>query len=95
MIELNFLGTESGLWVATKNPVHALDFFHYKFLWDPSQIAPFEECLHPHQATLFSSVISTISGENPVPLCEPSQKGSLELNPHVQKALFPIFSLIT
>ena len=64
--------TESGLWVTTKNPVLALDFF-YKFLWDPSHIAPFEECLHPHQATFLSSVISTISGENPVPLWDPSQ----------------------
>ena len=43
----------------------------------PSQKAPLAECLHPHQATFLSSVISTRSGTKPVPLCEPSQNGCL------------------
>ena len=60
--------TESGLRVATKKSSIYTGFFYYKFLCEPSQKAPFLEFLHPHQATFLSSVISTISGENPVPL---------------------------
>ena len=44
-------------------------------LWLPSQKAPFLECLQPHHATVFSSVMSTFIGAKLEPLCEPSQNG--------------------
>ena len=40
-----------------------------------SKTQPFFECLQPHQATFFASGKSTLSGDRPVPLCEPSQNG--------------------
>ena len=51
---------------------------HACFAWEPSQNGGFAVCLHMHQATLRFSVISTFTGENPLPLCEPSQKGCVE-----------------
>lgn len=42
---------------------------------DPSQKAPFLECLHPHHATLPALVKSTFRGARPDPRWEPSQNG--------------------
>jgi len=41
----------------------------------PSQYGEFPVALQPHQAILPSFVLSTIIGENSVPLWLPSQKG--------------------
>src|ERR1017187_1375105 len=49
----------------------------YGLACDPSQKAPFFECLQPHQATFFAWAISVFTGANAVPLCEPSQNGWL------------------
>jgi hypothetical protein len=49
----------------------------------------FFECLHAHQATVFASVISTFLGANPVPLCEPSQKGWLPERPQAHHQYVP------
>ena len=38
-----------------------------KRAWLPSQKAPSLECLHPHQATVLASAISTFSGANSEP----------------------------
>jgi hypothetical protein len=58
-------------------------------LCDPSQNEPFPECLQPHQATVFASVMSTLAGPSPEPLCEPSQNGwPLDL-PQAQKKYVP------
>jgi len=43
----------------------------------PSQNGFLDECLQAHQATILDSLISTSLGSNPVPACEPSQKGWL------------------
>jgi hypothetical protein len=51
-------------------------------LWLPSQNGGFFECLQPHQATVFDSVISIFLGPKLVPLCEPSQKGCVFERPH-------------
>jgi hypothetical protein len=50
-----------------------------KRLCEPSQKGFVAECLQPHQATVFGSVISAATGEKPPGtfLCEPSQKGWL------------------
>lgn len=47
----------------------------YSFECEPSQKAPFFECLQPHHATFFAAGKSTLMGENADPLCEPSQNG--------------------
>jgi hypothetical protein len=48
----------------------------------PSQNGAFAECLQPHHATVFASVILTSFGPRPVPLCDPSQNGWLADLPH-------------
>jgi len=45
------------------------------FLWLPSQNGLFPLVLQPHQATCFSSVISTNIGLIFVEECDPSQNG--------------------
>jgi hypothetical protein len=54
-----------------RNPQSAIQ----KLLWLPSQNGLFFVCLQPHQATVFFAVISVLTGENSVPLCDPSQNG--------------------
>jgi hypothetical protein len=48
----------------------------------PSQNGIEPERLQAHHATVFASVIATSLGSNPVPLCDPSQKGWLFERPH-------------
>ena len=46
-----------------------------KVLCDPSQNGAFLVCLHAQKYFVPASVMVTFSGVNPVPLCDPSQKG--------------------
>jgi hypothetical protein len=62
---------------------------HGKRECEPSQNGLFAECLHPHQATVFASVISTFTGLNVVVLCEPSQNGWLLDNPQAHHQYVP------
>jgi len=55
----------------------------------PSQNGFPPECLQAHHATVPASLISTICGLNPVPLCEPSQNGWLFERPHAHHQYVP------
>jgi hypothetical protein len=66
----------------------AAETMGYILACDPSQNAPFFECLQPHQATFFGAARSTLIGENAVPWWEPSQNGwFLELPQAHQKCV--------
>ncbi len=53
----------------------------YIFEWEPSQYGGFFVYLQPQRCTCFFSVTSNLSGTNPLPLCEASQKGCFWLLP--------------
>ena len=63
-------------------------FTYYNLLCVPSQYGEFPVALQPHQAILPSFVLSTIIGENSVPLWLPSQKGCFSDFPHAHQAYF-------
>jgi hypothetical protein len=54
-------------------------------LCEPSQSGPLSVALHPQKKTVLSASASYFIGENPLSLCEPSQKGCLEDWPQVHQ----------
>jgi len=66
-------------------PLPSGETTHGNLLCDPSQKQSLCECLQPHHATVFDSVISTFLGAKPVPLCEPSQNGCPLDRPHAHQ----------
>jgi len=62
---------------------------HASLTCDPSQNGGFAVCLHMHHATFFFSVISTFTGEKPLPLCAPSQNGCVDEYPQEHHQYVP------
>jgi hypothetical protein len=53
------------------------------------------ECLQAHHATVLAALISTWSGENSLPLCDPSQNGCVAERPHAHHQKVPASVICT